>query len=611
MFRTTIKSLPCFIAVTLLMAVSSARAIYVQQQIAPSSKATAGYAGHNDPWWKHAVVYEVYPRSFVDSDGDGVGDLNGVTEHLDYLQQLGVDAIWLAPMYPSPQVDFGYDISDYEAVDPQYGSLADFDRLLEKAKQHNLRIILDMVLNHTSDKSPWFLESASSRTNPKAAWYIWSDGVSAATADLTDFQKKEVQRGPKGQVVPPNNWTSAFGGSAWTWAPARQQFYYHMFYAGQPDLNWRNPDVDKAMFAVMRFWLDRGVAGFRLDAVPALFEDARLRNNPDPKNVLAPGYTWDLSEVHDVLRRMRTMMNSYPGQRVLIGELPEPTMEKLDLWYGGSAQNELQLPMNYFFGFRFMTGAMFTGKDELKADYSRNQLVAMSTQLHGSTPFVFFDNHDNVRSIDRLGDGRHNTEIAKVTAALLLTVPGTAQIYYGQEIGMVTTTPTGREDVRDPVGRSQWPQNKGRDGERTPMQWTPGPQAGFSTNSKTWLPIPASSRTTNVQTEQRRPDSLLNWYKALIALRRSSPAMREGGVAIVDEKNADVLSFIRTAAGAKPVLVVLNMTENPKLVAIQLKAAGVTNGVPRTLLSTPGFAAPKNLGSVALPPFCVWIAAIK
>jgi alpha-glucosidase len=388
MFTMTIKSLQCFVTVISLMAVSSAQAIYAQQQIAPSSKAIAAFPRDNDAWWKHALVYEVYPRSFGDSNGDGLGDLNGVTEHLDYLQLLGVDAIWLAPIYPSPQADFGYDISDYEAVDPQYGSLADFDRLLEETKKHNMRIILDMVLNHTSDKSAWFVESASSRTNPKAAWYLWSDGVSAATADLTDFQKNDVHTGPTGQVVPPNNWASAFGGSAWTWVPARQQFYYHMFYAEQPDLNWRNPDVEKAMFAVMRFWLDRGVSGFRLDAIPALFEDAQLRNNPDSKNVLAPGYTWDLPEVHDVLRRLRTMINSYPGQPVLIGELLEPTMEKLDLWYGGAAQNELQLPMDYFFGFPgwltgFRTRSMFTRKDKLNVGFYRDQLVAMSTQLHG------------------------------------------------------------------------------------------------------------------------------------------------------------------------------------------------------------------------------------
>jgi alpha-glucosidase len=609
----TTKSLLSFVAVISSMAVSSAQLIEAQQKTAASPKAVAAPPPDNDAWWKHALVYEVYPRSFGDSNGDGLGDLNGVTEHLDYLQQLGVDAIWLAPIYPSPQVDFGYDISDYEAVDPQYGTLADFDRLLQEAKKHNVRIILDMILNHTSDKSAWFVESASSKTNPKADWYVWSDGVSATTTGLTEFQKNDVHTGPHGEVVPPNNWTSAFGGSAWTWVPARQQFYYHMFYAAQPDLNWRNPEIEKTMFSVIRFWLDRGVSGFRLDAIPTLFEDAQLRNEPDSKKIMARIYTWGLPEVHDVLKRLRAMIDTYPGQPVLIGELLEPTMDKLDVWYGGAAHNELQLPMDYFFGFPgIMTGSMLPGKNKLDIGFYRNQLVGMSTQLHGSRPFVFFDNHDNVRSIDRFGDGTHNTEIAKVTAALLLTAPGTAQTYYGAEIGMVTTTPTRREDVKDPVGRTQWPQNKGRDGERTPMQWTSGPQAGFSSDPNTWLPIPPSAASTNVETEQKQADSLLNWYKALIALRRSSPAMRDGGVAIVDENNANVLSFIRTApVGAKPVLVVMNMTANPQTANIQLQDAGLKNSILRTLLASPGFATPSSLGSVSLPPYSVWIAAIE
>jgi len=585
-----------------------------QQPAAAPSEAITGQSRDNDQWWKHAVVYEIYPRSFGDTNGDGVGDLNGVTQHLDYLQQLGVDAIWLAPIYPSPQVDFGYDISDYEAVDPQYGTLADFDRLLQQAEKRNIRIILDMVLNHTSDKDAWFVESASSRTNAKADWYVWNDGVPATNTDLTDIQRSNVQTGPKGQVVPPNNWASAFRGTAWTWVPARQQFYYHKFYAAQPDLNWRNPQVERAMFDVMRFWLDRGVSGFRLDAIPALFEDPQLRNDPDPRNFGAPGYTWDLPEVHDVLKRLRKMVDSYPGERVLIGELLEPNMSKLDLWYGGTAHDELQLPMDYFFGLPgILTGSMLTGKDKLNAGFYRNQLVGMSTQLHGSRPFLFFDNHDNVRSLDRFGDGTHNVEIARVVAALLFTSPGTVQIYYGEEIGMRTTTLTRREDVKDPVGRALWPQNKGRDGERTPMQWTPGPQAGFSTNSDTWLPIPPSAATTNVQTEEKNPDSLLNWYKALISIRRSSPAMRDGSVAIVDETNANVLSFVRTApAGAKPVLVVLNLTSAAQIATIDLAKVKMGPGDPKTLLASPGFQAPTvlNTTSISLPSFAVWIAEI-
>jgi alpha-glucosidase len=609
----TTKPMKTAAAMVLLLTFTACRLLAAQQRTAASVETIASEPRDN-AWWKHALVYQVYPRSFGDSNGDGLGDLNGVTEHLDYLQQLGVDAIWLAPIYPSPQVDFGYDISDYEAVDPQYGTLADFDRLLQEAKKHSVRIILDMVLNHTSDKSAWFVESAASKTSPKAAWYVWSDGVSARTAGLTELQKKDVHTGPHGKVVPPNNWTSAFGGSAWTWVPARQQFYYHMFYAAQPDLNWRNPEVEKTMFSVMRFWLDRGVSGFRLDAIPTLFEDAQLRNEPDTNNIMDRPYTWGQPEVHDVLKRLRAMIDTYPGQRVLIGELLEPTMDKLDVWYGGAAHNELQLPMDYFFGFPgIMTGSMLPGKNKLDAAFYRKQLIGMSTQLHGSTPFLFFDNHDNVRSIDRFGDGEHDAEIARVVAALLLTAPGTAQIYYGAEIGMTTTAPTRREDVKDPVGRSQWPQNKGRDGERTPMQWTPGPQAGFSTNPNTWLAIPSTAVTTNVQTEEGNPESLLNWYKALISLRRSSGAIRDGGVILVDETNTNVLSFVRTApAGEKPVAIVLNMSGSPQDAAIDFSTIKMAHGTPRTLLANPGFRAPAVLSHtlIRLAPYAVWIAEI-
>ena len=285
-----------------------------------------------DPWWKHAVVYEIYPRSFQDSNGDGIGDLNGITSRMSYLQDLGVDAIWIAPMYPSPQVDFGYDISNYQAVDPQYGTLADMDKLIAQGRQHHVRVLLDMVLNHTSDKHQWFIDSASSRTNPKHDWYVWNDGISADGPAVTAYQKRYEHEGK----VPPNNWISGFGGSAWEWVPAVHQFYYHEFYKQQPDLNWRNPAVEKAAFDAMRFWLDRGVAGFRLDAIPTLFEDPQLRDNPVTGGLNAQGdpnvgdiYTNNLPEVHDVIRRMRAMVAKYPGDRVLIGETYLPNTARI------------------------------------------------------------------------------------------------------------------------------------------------------------------------------------------------------------------------------------------------------------------------------------------
>ncbi|MFP5235249.1 MAG: glycoside hydrolase family 13 protein [Acidobacteriota bacterium] len=579
------------------------------------AKTSARTSSNSDPWWKHAVIYELYPRSFADSNGDGIGDLDGATAHLDYLQKLGIDSIWLAPIYPSPNVDFGYDVSDYTAVNPEYGTLADFDRLLAEAKKRNMNIIMDFVVNHTSDKNPWFIESASSRTNPKADWYVWNDGVPADTPNLSEIQKQSVHDGLHGKVVPPNNW--GFRSSAWEWVPARKQFYYHAFSAAQPDLNWRNPAVEKAMFDAMRFWLDRGVAGFRLDAIETVYEDPTLRNIPEGRNRMAAarGITMDLPEVHGLLRRMRALVDSYPGQRVLIGELFARDMPTLDSFYGGAAKDELQLPMDYFYGFPALLNGFKLGssanKDKLDVDYYRRHLAAMTTELHGSQPLIFFDNHDRERSIDRFGDGVHNLEIARVVATLQLAVPATPQLYYGQAIGMVTTPPTRRQDVRDGFAKNSWPRNKGRDGERTPMQWTPGPQAGFSTNPDTWLPIPPSYKKTNVQTEESDPDSLLHWYQSLIALRRSNLALRNSGIVLLDTSDTNVLSFLRPASGkGKPVVVMMNFTAAPQTVSIHLADAGIRSGKPHTLLASPGTQVPTNFQSVALPPYGVVLASV-
>src|SRR6202012_1715719 len=317
---------------------------------------------------------------------------------------------------------------------------------------------------------------------------------------------------------------------------AVHQFYYHMFYRQQPDLNWRNPAVEKAMFGAMQFWLDRGVAGFRLDAIPTLFEDPLLRNNPELGGINAQGdpnlkdtYTDNLPEVHDVIRRMRAMVAKYPGDRVLIGETYLPNTAELDKWYGGAKKDELQLPMDMIVG--------FTNKLDVNA--FRTKISEVETQVHGSQPLLVFDNHDNMRSWERYGDGVHNTQIAKLIAAMLFTTRATALMYYGEELGMTTTTPTRVEDVKDPIGRTGWPKEKGRDGERTPMQWdASNPQAGFSTDAKTWLPVPANYKTVNVQTELADPNSILNWHKKLIAMRRELPALRDGGMVMVDTTNA-------------------------------------------------------------------------
>jgi alpha-glucosidase len=565
-----------------------------QSAAAPSSDST---------WWKHAVIYEIYPRSFQDSNGDGVGDLNGITSRLDYLQALGVDAIWISPMYPSPQVDFGYDISDYENVDPQYGTLKDFDRLVAEAKKRNIRVILDMVLNHTSDKHKWFIESSSSRTNPKRDWYVWSDG------------KDGGKPGSNGKRLPPNNWVSLFGGSAWEYTPQTRSFYYHMFYKQQPDLNWRNPEVEKAMFGAMQFWLDRGVAGYRLDAIPTLFEDPQLRDEPALGGVNAQGdpilsdiYTNNLPEVHDVIRRMRAMVakypdTKYPGDRVLIGETYLPNTAELDKWYGGEKKDELQLPMDMIVGM----------VNKLDPEAFRARINEVETQVHGSQPLLVFDNHDNIRSWERYGDGVHNTQIAKLVAALLLTTRATALMYYGQELGMMTSTPTRVEDVKDPIGKTGWPKEKGRDGERTPMQWdASSPQAGFSTSATTWLPVASNYKTVNAQTELADPNSLLNWYRRLITLRREIPALRDGGMVMVDTTNASVLSYVRTLpADGKAVVVALNMTAQPQKIALDLKPARISQRAVRTLLTNEASLQGAVTTSMTLPPFASWVGEVR
>jgi alpha-glucosidase len=563
---------------------------------APQPTAAAAVGHQNDgPWWKHALFYEIYPRSFQDSNGDGIGDLNGITQRLDYLQSLGIDAVWLSPIYPSPQVDFGYDISDYENVDPQYGTLADFDRLVAEAKKRNIRIIMDMVMNHTSDKHKWFIESESSKTNPKRDWYVWRDpkGVDA-----------------NGKPIPPNNWISDFGGSAWEYDSKTKQFYYHEFYKQQPDLNWRNPAVEKAMFDSCRFWLDRGVAGFRLDAIPTLFEDVQLRDEPLTSGTNAYGdlnvsdiYTNNLPEVHDVIRRLRSLIDSYPGDRVLIGETYLPNIQELDKWYGGTKHDELQLPMDMQVGFT----------NKLDASLFRQRINDAETQINGSQPLFVFDNHDNARSWNRYGDGVHDQAIARLIATMLLTSRSTALTYYGAEIGMVTTTPTRREDVKDPIGVTGWPKEKGRDGERTPMQWDDGKDAGFSTAATTWLPVAPDYTTVNVKTEEGEPDSLLNWNKKLIAMRRKDPTLRDGKQVMIDETNPSVLSYVRKGVGGKPAVVVaLNFTSEPQTVSLDPKTAGVSGKTVSTLITdAPSLKETTSLQNITLPPYASWIGSVK
>jgi alpha-glucosidase len=517
------------------------------------------------------VVYEIYPRSFADSNGDGIGDLNGITSRLDYLRWLGVDAIWLTPVFPSPQVDFGYDVSDYEQVNPEYGTLADMDRLIAEARKRKIRVILDFVMNHTSSQHPWFQASRASRTNPKRNWYVWRDG-----------------RSP-GQ--PPNNWLSGFGGPAWKFDAGTGQWYYHYFYAEQPDLNWRNPAVEKAMFDVTRWWYRRGVAGFRLDAVNTLFEDRDLHDNPvvdnkktvygDPEEI--PRYNRKLPEVHGVLQRLRQVADQWDA--VLIGETWTNDIGELQAYYGADG-NELHLPMNF----------MFATVNRLSAPEFRRQISAAETA--GGWPVYLLSNHDMRRAYERYGDGQHNDQIAKLMAVLHLTLRGTPILYYGEEIGMENNDPKRVEDVKDPIGRSGWPKQKGRDGERTPMQWNANENAGFSKGAP-WNPVGPRFRRYNVATEREDPDSILNIYRQLLALRRTNVVLIKGDYVPINQSDPEVLSYLRRGKETT-LLVALNMSSQTRTLRVPMQSATV-------LLASTG-SKMKEPGNLTIAPFGFFVA---
>jgi alpha-glucosidase len=532
--------------------------------------------GHQ--WWQHAVFYEIYPRSFADSNNDGIGDLNGITSKMDYLRDLGVDALWISPCFPSPQVDFGYDVSDYENIDPMYGTLADFDRMVAEGKKHHVSIIFDFVVNHTSDQHPWFLDSKSSRTSAHRDWYIWRDG--------------------KGPGQPPNNWISTFGGSAWKFDPTTNQYYYHFFYAEQPDLNWRNPTVEKTMLDTTRWWYQRGVAGFRLDAVETLFEDPALHDNPVLPGTNKQGdpneenkYNTKLPEVYDVMRKLRRVADE--SNAVLIGETGTKNIEELKKYYGEHG-NGLQMPMDF----------MFTGVDKLSPPEFRRQIALVDAS--GGWPVYVISNHDRVRSYNRYGDGKHNDAIAKLMAAFYLTLRGSPIMYYGEELGMENNDPKRKEDVKDPIGRTGWPKEKGRDGERTPMQWNTEVNAGFSTKDP-WLPVPPSYKTHNVAIESQDPNSVLSMYKKVLALRHTNEALLEGSYLALNEDDANVMSYLRSYKG-KAVLVALNMSASPRRATFNLAEKGFGAASLKTLIATPESRAKGS--EVTLEPFGVFIAEV-
>ena len=485
-------------------------------------------------WWQRGIIYQVYPRSFMDSNGDGVGDLAGITARLDYLSWLGVDALWLSPIYPSPMKDFGYDVADYTGIDPLFGTMDDFDRLIREAHARDLKVILDFVPNHSSDQHPWFMESRASRDNPKRGWYIWGDPAPAGG--------------------PPNNWVSCFGGSAWQYDAQTGQYYYHAFLREQPDLNWRNPEVVQAMLDVLRFWLDRGVDGFRVDVIWHLIKDEQFRDNPanpdwrvgmDPYRSLVPLQTTDRPEVHQIIRRMRRLFDAYDA-RVLIGEIYLP-VERLVQYYGADLQGA-HLPFNF---------------QLILAKWDARHIARLIMQYEaalpqGGWPNWVLGNHDQHRIASRVGQAQ-----ARVAAMLLLTLRGTPTLYYGDEIGMhdVAIPP---ERIQDPFEKNVPGMGLGRDPERTPMQWNSQTNAGFSAGDP-WLPLAADYRDVNVEAERDQPRSMLSLYRQLISLRRGEPALEVGAFDPV-EAEGDVLAYMRRAAQSESrFLIALNLGPNPQV----------------------------------------------
>jgi alpha-glucosidase len=464
-------------------------------------------------WWQRGIIYEVYPRSFQDTNGDGVGDLLGILARLDYLVELGVEALWIAPIYPSPMADFGYDVADYCGIDPTFGTLADFDRLLEAVHERGLKLILDFVPNHTSDAHPWFLESRSSRDNPKRGWYLWRDAADDGG--------------------PPNNWLSNFGGSAWGWDALTRQYYYHSFLKQQPDVNWRNPELCEAMLDVLRFWLDRGVDGFRVDVMWLLIKDAKFRDNPvNPEyhanapsaHRLLPLYNSDRPEIHDLVATMRSVLGSYRG-RVLIGEIYLPVNQLVS--YYGKELKGAELPFNF---------------QLIPCAWSADAITQIIREYEaalppGAWPNWVLGNHDQSRIASRVGPAQ-----ARVAAMLLLTLRGTPTMYYGEELGMMNV-PISPQEVQDPAEKNEPGRGLGRDPERSPMPWDSSLRAGF-TEARPWLPLGADHATLNAANLSGQRDSILSLYRTLIRLRRANEALISGcleGVAA----NGPVLRYDR------------------------------------------------------------------
>ncbi|MFT4198750.1 MAG: alpha-glucosidase family protein [Pseudoxanthomonas sp.] len=532
-------------------------------------------------WWRGAVIYQIYPRSFMDSNGDGIGDLPGIVEKLEHVAALGADAIWISPFFPSPMADFGYDIADYRGVDPMFGTLEDFDRLLHKAHGLGIKVMIDQVLSHCSDQHAWFQESRLSRDNTRADWFVWAD--------------------PKPDGSPPNNWMSIFGGVAWHWEPRREQYYLHNFLAAQPDLNFHNPQVQEAVLDNVRFWLDRGVDGLRLDAINFCFHDRLLRDNPPKPKELRVGrgfsadnpyayqYHWynnTRPEMLPFLGRLRALMDCYPDVAAL-GEI--------------SSEDSLATTAEYTAPGRLHMGYSFELLvEDFSAGYIRATVERLEAGMQGGWPCWAVSNHDVVRALTRWG-GEGDDDFAAQLVALVCCLRGSVCLYQGEELGLAEAD-VPYERLQDPYGKAFWPNFKGRDGCRTPMPWSDAAHGGFS-GHEPWLPVPAEHVARNVQAQQADPHSVLQRVRAFLHWRRRQPALVEGGIEFLDAPEP-VLAFVRTHPAGD------------RLVAFNLSAQAVDwplpDGLAPGLIELPGGVAAKLHGAtLQLPARGIALAALE
>jgi len=543
------------------------------------------------PWWQGAVIYQVYPRSFMDSNNDGIGDLAGIINKFDYIERLGVDAVWISPFFKSPMKDFGYDISDYCDVDPLFGNIDDFDRLIMRANQADIKIIIDQVLSHTSDLHPWFEESKQDKSNAKADWYVWADAKPDGTA--------------------PNNWMSIFGGTAWQWEPRRGQYFLHNFLTSQPDLNFHNPHVRAAVLKNVKFWLDKGVGGFRLDAINFCFHDKQLRDNPakpasertgrgfsedNPYAYQYHYYNNTQPENLGFMEELRQLFNQYDDV-VSLGEVSsEDSLKDMALYTHGDKR------LNMAYSFELLT-------DDFSAQYIKDTVSSLETQMSDGWPCWAISNHDVQRVMTRWGGDNPSPQLSKMLTAMLGSLRGSICSYQGEELGLGESEVT-FEQLQDPFGITFWPQFKGRDGCRTPMPWVKeAPHGGFSSVTP-WLPVSQAHRNLAIDQQDEQPDSVLNSYRAFMKWRKQYPALVHGEITFVDGPD-NVLCFVRSALVdgiAQKIFAAFNFNNH----GIVVPSFGeVVNYLDASPFLIDASAQTKDTAHIDVPPFSGFYALIK